>query len=156
MAYKRNRSRELPKNLILVSSAIIAILLIIIIFKVKGGLIGIVLGAITVVALIYWLKEVKRIFREESAAHTENDWLYEFIEMNEDLIFIASVPGPPREVKVRVVDSTMEIRGGGNFIRRIEMPRNTKIIEKSYSNGVLRIRMRRTSVSNREVSTQEL
>ncbi|MBS7639568.1 MAG: Hsp20/alpha crystallin family protein [Candidatus Bathyarchaeia archaeon] len=145
-AHGERRPSNLLRDVILAVSVAIAILLLILIFKIKGGLIGMVLGAVTVAALIYWLREVERIFRQETQPD-EADWLYEIIENGENIIFIARVPGPPDKVKVKIADGTMEIRGGGDFLRRVEIPRGVKILEKSYSNGVLRIKFQRAAAS---------
>lgn len=154
-AYEGKRPGNLLRDIILAVSVAIAILLLILIFKIKGGLLGMVLGAITVTALIYWLREVKRIFRQETQP-SEIDWLYEIIEDRENIVFIARVPGPPEKVKVKISDGIMEIRGGGGFLRRVEIPRGIKILEKSYSNGVLRIKFQRVATSKSKISSQEL
>lgn len=157
MIYRGKRIGELLKDLILVISVAIAILLIMLIFKVKGGFIGIAFGAIIIIALIYWLREVRRISQQQEAMHsTEHDWLYEFIEDGENLIFIASVPGPSEKVKIKVADSFIEIRGGGNFVRRVQIPKDVKVIEKSYANGVLRVKLQRTAASNSQISSQKI
>lgn len=155
--YGGKKAGEFLMDLILAVSAAIAILLIILIFKVKGGFIGIALGAVIIAALIYWLREVRRIFQQQETIHqTEHDWLYEFIEEGENLILIASVPGPSEKVKIRVTDSFIEIRGGGNFIRRVQIPKDVKVVEKSYANGILRVKLQRTAASNSQISSQKI
>ncbi|MEM2479791.1 MAG: Hsp20/alpha crystallin family protein, partial [Candidatus Bathyarchaeia archaeon] len=110
--------------------------------KVKGGLLGAILGSIIVFALIYWMREVKRIFSAQRKTVEEHDWLYDLIEEGENLIFVAKVPGPPEEIKVRVSDGVLEIKGGGNFLRRVEISKDAKLVEKSYANGVLLLKLR--------------
>ncbi|MCX8170392.1 MAG: Hsp20/alpha crystallin family protein [Candidatus Bathyarchaeota archaeon] len=138
----KNDSNKMLLNLILGVSATLAIALLILAFKVKGGLIGAILGSIIVLALIYWMREVKRIFSVRRNTAEEHDWLYDFIEEGEDVIFVAKVPGPPEEVRVKLTDGVLEIRGGGNFFRKVELSRDAKIVEKSYVNGVLRLKLR--------------
>jgi predicted PurR-regulated permease PerM len=72
MKRERRRPGELTDMLSMIGIAVVA-LLIILLFKVKGGILGMVLGTIAVAALIYWLKEIKRIFREEKPYSLEED-----------------------------------------------------------------------------------
>lgn len=137
-----NNSSETLLNLILGVSAALAAILLIVVFKVKGGLLGAILGSIIVFALIYWMREVKRIFSAQRKTVEEHDWLYDLIEEGENLIFVAKVPGPPEEIKVRVSDGVLEIKGGGNFLRRVEISKDAKLVEKSYANGVLLLKLR--------------
>ncbi|MBS7606504.1 Hsp20/alpha crystallin family protein [Candidatus Bathyarchaeota archaeon] len=154
---KEKRTGALLRDLILAVSAAIAILLIILVFKVKGGFIGIALGTITIIALIYWLREVRRIFQQQENMYpAEHDWLYEFIEEGENLILVASVPGPSERVKIKIIDSFIEIRGGGNFVRRVQIPKDVRIVEKSYANGVLRVKLHKTAASNSQISSQKI
>lgn len=142
----KTNSDKILLNLILGVSVTIAITLLVLIFKVKGGLLGAILGSIVTLALIYWVREVKRMFSAERTSMEEQEWLYDLIEEGEELIFVAKVPGPPEEVRVKITDGVLEIRGGGNFLRKVEISKDAKIMEKSYVNGVLRLKMRVSQV----------
>ena len=143
MKREREKPQELLKNMLSIVSITAVALLIIILFKVKGGVFGIVLGTIAVATLIYWLMEIKKIFREEKiCSEEEPEWFYDLIEEGEGLVFVAKVPGPAREVKVRLVDETLEVKGGGNFTRRVHMPKGVQLLNKSYSNSVLHVKLR--------------
>ena len=151
MKKEREKPQELLKNVLSIVSIAVVALLLIVLFKVKGGLLGIVLGTIAVATLIYWLMEIKKIFREEKTySKEEPEWFYDLIEEGEGLVFVAKVPGPAREVKVRLVDETLEIKGGGNFTRRVHMPKGARLQNKSYSNGVLHVKLRQMEKPNKK------
>ncbi len=136
------RLGELSNILLAMSIAAIA-LLIILIFKVKGGIFGIIIGALLASALAFWLREIRGILREKEVPRAEADWFYDIISDGEGITLTARVPGPAEEVEVRLVNDVLEIKGGGNFSRRVNVPKGVQIREKSYVNGVLCVKLRR-------------
>ena len=141
---RKRKNPEDPLNVLSIISIAVVALLLILLFKVKGGILGIVLGAVAVATLIYWLKEMKKILREEKAYPTDEvEWFYDLIDDGEGVTLIAEVPGPAKEVKVRLRKGLLEIRGGGNFKRRVQVPKEAKLQDKSYINGVLHVRLQK-------------
>lgn len=141
MKGQREKLGELADILSIISITVVA-LLIILLFKAKAGILGMVLGTIAVATLIYWLKEIKRIFKkEEGYSPGEAEWFYDLIKEGEGLTLIAKVPGPAKEVNVRLVDDVLEIRGGRNFTRRVHVPKDLRLQSKSYTNGVLHVKL---------------
>ena len=139
------KREEYLKNLMSIVSVAMAAILLIFIFRVRGGLIGVVVGFATIAALIYWLREIKRLFGEEegSSIQEDVDWFYDIIDQDENLMFVARVPGPAGKVKVKLVNGSLEVRGGGNFIKKIRIPQIVKIQNTSYVNGVLRVNLQK-------------
>jgi len=135
MKRKRKKPEETLNILSIISIAVVALLLIIL-FKVKGGILGMVLGAVAVATLIYWLKEIKKIWGEV-------EWFYDLIDDGEGVTLIAKVPGPAEEVKVSLHKGVLAIRGGGNFERRVQIPKEVELQDKSYINGVLHVRLQK-------------
>lgn len=135
---------ELKDILSIVGIVLVAVLLILV-FKLKGGILGIVLGVIAVVALIYWLREIKKIFAQEKTySPGEAEWFYDLINEEEGVTtLIAKVPGPAEEVKVKLIDDTLEIKGSGDFTRRVQVPAGARLQDKSYANGVLHVKLQR-------------
>ena len=154
MKREREKMDELTSTLSMISIAVVALLLILL-FKVKGGIFGMVLGTIAVAALIYWLKEIKKIFREKKAYSPEEvEWFYDLIDEGETITLIAKVPGPAEEVKVRLINSNLEIKGGGNFMRRVHVPEGAQLQKKSYINGVLHVKIQRVETPSNKMSTK--
>ena len=153
MKRRRKKPDELINILSIISIAVVALLLILL-FKVKGGILGVVLGTIAVATLIYWLKEIKKIFREEKAYPTgEAEWFYDLINEGEGVTLIAKVPGPAEEVKVKLRKGVLEIRGGGNFVRRVQVPKEVQLQSKSYINGVLHVRLQKVKTPTNKMSS---
>ncbi len=136
----------------IISITIVASLLIVL-FKVKAGILGIGLGAIAVATLIYWVKEAKKIFREEEAylkvkrtidkKEGEAKWFYDLIDYGESMKLTAEVPGPAEEVNVRLHEGTLEIRGGRDFTRSVQVSKGVRVQDWSHSNGVLHVRLQK-------------
>jgi len=159
MAQRVRDSNEMLANLMILVGVIIAAIFIMAVFKLKGGLLGLILGTIAVIAMIYWVREIRRVFNEKSeidfADMEERDWLYDLIEDEENMIFVARVPGPPKEIKVKVTSGMLEIRGGGGFTKRVQIPEDVKLLEKSYVNGVLRLKLRRLKIEPKKTAINE-
>ncbi len=154
MKREREKPAELGNILSIISIAVVALLLILI-FKIKGGILGIVLGTIAVAALIYWLKEIKKLFREEKVHHPEEDeWFYDLINEDEGVTLIAKVPGPAEKVKVKLMNDILEIRGGENFMRRVHVPKGARLQNKSYVNGVLHVKLQRVKMPKNKVLSE--
>lgn len=155
MRRKEGKSDELLRNVLSIVSIAVVALLLIILFKLKGGILGMVLGTIAVAALIYWLLETKKIFKEQKApASEEHEWFYDLIEEEENITFVAKVPGPAREVKAKIVGDMLEIKGGGNFLQRVQMPKGTRLQDKSYVSGVLHLKLQKTATPNNKIPSK--
>jgi len=155
MRRKEEKPDELLKNVLSIVSIAVVALLLIVLFKLKGGILGMVLGTIAVAALIYWLMEIKKIFREEKPPSSEeSEWFYDLIEEEENITFIAKVPGPAREVKVKIVGDMLEIKGGRNFMQRVQIPKGIRLKNKSYTNGVLHIKLQKTATPNHKILSE--
>lgn len=151
MKRERESSHELLKDALSIVSIVAVALVLIVLFKVKGGILGIILGTIAVAMLIYWLMEINKIFREEKIPSSEeHEWFYDLVEERENVTFIAKVPGPVKEVRLKIVGNSdmLEIKGGGNFTRRVKIPRGARLQEKSYINGVLYVKFQKMETSN--------
>lgn len=151
MKRERESSQELLKDALSIVSIVAVALVLIVLFKVKGGILGIILGTIAVAMLIYWLMEINKIFREEKIPSSEeHEWFYDLVEERENVTFIAKVPGPVKEVRLKIVGNSdmLEIKGGGNFTRRVKIPRGARLQEKSYINGVLYVKFQKMETSN--------
>ncbi len=154
MRRKEWRSNELVRDLLSIVSIAVVALILIVLFKLKGGILGMVLGTVAVAALIYWLMEIKKIFEEQKAlASEEHEWFYDLVEEAENITFIAKVPGPVREVKVKVVGDTLEIKGGRNFLQRVQIPKGIRLQDKTYTNSILHLKLQKTATPNSKMPT---
>lgn len=136
------RRNELSNALSITGVALVA-LFIILLFKVKGGLLGMILGVVAVATLIYWLREMRGFLGDEGYIKDEAEFFYDLIDDGDELIFVAKVPGPAEEVEAKLEQGFLEIRGGGKFFRTVKVPEVAELETKSYTNGVLHVRLQK-------------
>lgn len=136
------RKDELLNVLSMAGVAVVALFLILL-FKVKGGLLGMILGVVAVATLIYWLREMRSLFRVGAYPKGGAEFFYDLLDDGEALIFVAKVPGPAEEVEAKLEQGFLEIRGGGKFFRTVKVSEEVELQTKSYINGVLHIKLQR-------------
>ena len=122
----------------------------VLVIRMKQGYVGFILLAIASMLMIYWVRELKRMARTEEPKVMpkeveQKSWVYDLIKGNEELVFVAEVPGPEDEVNVRLINGVLYIRGGQNFARdvQLDITEDMGIAEFKYRNGVLTLKIRR-------------
>ncbi|MCX8191740.1 MAG: Hsp20/alpha crystallin family protein, partial [Nitrososphaerales archaeon] len=115
--------------------------------RVERGLWGVVLAGLTGAILIYWLREVVKMVKSEWGKQVviREEWRYDIIDESNGLTVVAEVPGPEGEVKVRVIDRELEIKGGNNFKKTFKLNGDMEISQITYVNGVLQVKLRKRS-----------
>jgi len=79
------------------------------------------------------------------AKEMEQDWVYDLIKNNDEMIFVAEVPGPEDQINVRLTEGLLRIKGGQNFSREVplELTQEMGIADYKYRNGVLTIKIQK-------------
>ena len=102
-------------------------------------------GAFTI---IYWVPTLKKLVEENKPKYTAKEaeaknWVYDLIRGDNELVFVAEVPGPDDKIMVRLIDGILYIRGSGGFSKEvpIEGSQEMKITDFKYRNGVLTLRI---------------
>ena len=100
------------------------------------------------ITIIYWVKVLKKLAVENKPKYTEKEaeaknWVYDLIRGDNELVFVAEVPGPDDKIMVRLIDGVLYIRGSGGFSKEvpIEGSQEMKITDFKYRNGVLTLRI---------------
>ena len=115
--------------------------------------IGFIFLAVASGLMIYWVREARLMARSEERAMTkemeqqqQNDWVYDLIKNNDEMVFVAEVPGPEEQINVRLINGLLRIKGGHNFAKDIplELTKDMGISDYKYRNGVLTIKIQRT------------
>ncbi len=156
---KRNEkeTNDLFRIIFLVLSASILALLVILFFKLKSGIQGIIVGAIAVAVLIYWFIEINRILRENRASPLSgHELFYDFFEDEEGITVLVKMPGQFNEVEVKISGENLEIKGDGKLLHRLQIPKEVKLKEKSYVKGVLQVRLQKMVKSGRKISAYKV
>jgi HSP20 family protein len=68
------------------------------------------------------------------------------IKNNDEMVFVAEVPGPEEQINVRLSSGLLRIKSGQNFAKDIplELTKDMGISDYKYRNGVLTIKIQRT------------
>lgn len=100
--------------------------------------------------MIYWVRDIRMMANSEDQRMMardadQKDWVYDLIKNNDEMVFVAEVPGPEDQINVRLADSLLRIKGGQNFSKDIplEFAQDMGISDYKYRNGVLTIKIRR-------------
>ena len=101
--------------------------------------------------MIYWIREVRIMARSEeqrlmmSRESEQKDWVYDLIKNNEEMVFVAEVPGPEDQINVRLTEGLLRIKGGQNFTRDVPLEHapDMGISDYKYRNGVLTVKIQK-------------
>ena len=100
------------------------------------------------ITVIYWVHILKKLVVENKPKYTAKEaeaknWVYDLIRGDNELVFVAEVPGPDDKIMVRLIDGILYIRGSGGFSKEvpIEGSQEMKITDFKYRNGVLTLRI---------------
>jgi HSP20 family protein len=114
----------------------------------QGG-VGFIFLAIASGLMIYWVREARMLARSEESKLAkeikQKDWVYDLIKNNEEMVFVAEVPGPEDQINVRLLEGLLHIKGGQNFTRDVplELTEEMGISDYKYRNGVLTIKIQK-------------
>ena len=103
-------------------------------------------GAITA---IYWISVIKKMAKEVvvpkfSAREAEaKNWVYDLIKGEDEMVFVAEVPGPDDKIMVRLIDGILYVRGSSRFSKEIPIEGSSQmqITDFKYRNGVLTLKI---------------
>jgi HSP20 family molecular chaperone IbpA len=113
------------------------------------GSIGFIFLAIASGLMIYWVREVRLMSRSEDKRFAkeieQKDWVYDLIKNNDEMVFVAEVPGPEDQINVKLTEGLLRIKGGQNFVRDVplELTEEMGISDYKYRNGVLTIKIQK-------------
>ena len=118
--------------------------------RANQGYVSFILIGSAAVVMIYWVRVLKNITKNVQPQYTakESDtknWVYDLIKGENEIVFVAEVPGPEDVVSVRLIDGILYIRGAGRFSKEvpIEVTPDMGIHDFKYRNGVLTLRIRK-------------
>ena len=116
------------------------------------GSVSFILIGIAAAIMIYWGFVIKNMTRTEKpkyvARETESkNWVYDVIKGENEIVFVAEVPGPDDKIVVRLVEGVLYIRGSGNFSKEVPVEGSSgmQISDFKYRNGVLTLRIGKTT-----------
>ena len=118
--------------------------------RASQGFVSFILIGVTAAVMIYWVRVLKKMTKDNQPKYTtkESDsknWVYDLIKGDQELVFVAEVPGPEDQVSVRLIDGILYIRGSGRFSKEVpvEATPDMGIHDFKYRNGVLTLRIKK-------------
>ena len=114
------------------------------------GFVSFIFIGVTAAIMIYWVRVLKKMTKENQPQYVpkESDtknWVYDLMKGEQEIVFVAEVPGPEDQVSVRLIDGILYIRGSGKFSKEvaIESTPDMGIHDFKYRNGVLTLRIKK-------------
>jgi len=114
------------------------------------GFVSFILIGAAALTMFYWVKVIKKMTKDHKPTysqvreHETKNWVYDLIKGEEEIVFVAEVPGPEDKIAVRLVDGILYIRGTSGFSKEvpIEDASEMQIFDFKYRNGVLTLRIK--------------
>ena len=150
-SYKGTYSNEQSLNFVIPILIILFLGIVYVMSQRSGmGFVSFILIGVAAFTMVYWARVLKKMTKEQKPKFTARkqetkSWVYDLIKGDEEIIFVAEVPGPEDKVMVRLIDGVLYIRGSSNFSKEIpiEGSNEMKIYDFKYRNGVLTLRIKK-------------
>lgn len=150
-SYKKSYSNEQSINFIIPIMIILFLgIVYIMTLRYGQGAVSFILVGVAAATMIYWGFVLKKMTKTEKPKYTAREaesknWVYDLIKGNEEIIFVAEVPGPDDKIMVRLIDGVLYVRGSGNFSKEVPIDgaSGMEIADFKYRNGVLTLRIRK-------------
>jgi len=150
-SYKGTYSNEQSLNYVIPIMVILFLGIIYVMSQRTGlGFVSFILIGVAAITMIYWVRVLKKMTKEQKPKYRAREqetksWVYDLIKGDEEIVFVAEVPGPEDKVTVRLIDGILYIRGSGGFSKEIPIEGSTErqIHDFKYRNGVLTLRIKK-------------
>ncbi len=139
MQTSKNHKVQEFRPLMVVLLTVLMIVVIVFALRMHRGFIGIVLTLLVIFILFYWIKEIRKMLKKSGL----KDFIYEVLDEGNYVSIIAQVPGPEDDVKVLMLGKRVIIKGGDGFRKTVTLPYNVELVNKTYKNGILTIKMQK-------------
>ncbi len=114
------------------------------------GFVSFILIGAAALTMFYWVRVLKKMTKDQKPSYSQvreqetKNWVYDLIKGEDELVFVAEVPGPEDKIAVRLVDGILYIRGTSGFSKEvpIEGVAEMQIFDFKYRNGVLTLRIK--------------
>ena len=118
--------------------------------RASQGYVSFILIGAAALVMVYWVQVLKNMSKNVQPQYTAKEsesknWVYDLIKGENEIVFVAEVPGPEDVVSVRLIDGILYIRGAGRFSKEIpiEVTPDMGIHDFKYRNGVLTLRIKK-------------
>lgn len=149
---------ELLNYVVLIVGILVIGVVLVLLIRVQRGLLGIVLAAIAVGLVVYWMNELRKTVKQEfpiPATPSTTKWSPDIFYRGDEIIVVGRVPGPEEKVRVKFRNGTLEVRGGQNFHESVTLQEHLRVEEVNYTNCVLQVRLIKESISGLKEQEEE-
>lgn len=151
-SYKGAYSNQQSLNFVIPIMVILFVGIIYVMSQRSGtGFVSFILIGAAAITMIYWARVLLNMTKELKPKYTIREqevknWVYDLIKGEQEFVFVAEVPGPEDKIAVRLIDSTLYIRGSAGFSKEvpIENSHDMQISDFKYRNGVLTLRIKKS------------
>ena len=151
-ARKKTDIEEMANSILLVVGIVVLGAIVVVVTRFQRGLLAFVLSALAVGLLIFWLAELRRIFK--SPAHFGKEqgrkWDYDIITADDEITFVAEVPGPDDTVMVELDNGKLRVKSARDFAKEVELREQVELISSTCVNGILNVRLRKVAKQYKE------
>ena len=116
--------------------------------RAEGNYVNFILIGVATITTIYWVRVIKKMLKNVKPKYTAREaeaknWVYDLIKGENQVVFVAEVPGPDDKIMVRLIEGMLYIRGTGGFSKEVQIEGSNKmqITDFKYRNGVLTLRI---------------
>lgn len=150
-SYKRRYSNDKSVDFIIPLMVLLFLGVVYILsLRASQGYVSFIFIGITAAIMIYWVRVLKKMTKENQPQYVpkESDaknWVYDLMKGEQEIVFVAEVPGPEDQVSVRLIEGILYIRGSGKFSKEvpIDSTPDMGIHDFKYRNGVLTLRIKK-------------
>jgi len=111
---------------------------------------GFIMLGIASAFIAYWAIHLRGLFKVEAKPiptkmEQQKDWVYDLIRGENEVVFVAEVPGPDEMVNARLINGMLYINGGQGFSKviQVDVDESMGIAEFRYKNGILTLRIKK-------------
>lgn len=151
-ARKKTDIEEMVNSILLVVGIVVLGTIVIVVTRFQRGLLAFVLSALAVGLLIFWLAELRRMFKSSASfgKGQERKWTYDIIAADNEITFVAEVPGPDDTVMVEINDGKLRVKSARDFAKEVELREQVELISSTCVNGILNVRLRKVEKQFKE------
>jgi len=149
-SYKGAYSNEQSLNFVIPIMVLLFLGIVYVMSQRTGmGFTSFFLIGLAAITMIYWVKVLKKMTKEQTPKYTAREqesknWVYDLIKGDQEVVFVAEVPGPEDKIMVRLIDGILYVKGTGGFSKEIpiENSNQMQVNDFKYRNGVLTLRIK--------------
>ena len=147
---KKTDIEEMVNSILLVVGIVVLGTIVVVVTRFQRGLLAFVLSALAVGLLIFWLVELRRMFKSPDLKGHQRKWTYDIIAADDEITFVAEVPGPDDTVMVELNNGKLRVKSTRDFAKEVELREQVELISSTCVNGILNVRLRKVAKQYKE------